>query len=70
MHAGTVNDRLSGEIHMKHAIDPVVEEISNTRRKLYARCGNDPQKYGAFLAAAAIQRKTRLARKRRAKTHT
>jgi hypothetical protein len=52
---------------MKYAIDPVVEEIRDTRRKLYARCGNDPHKYGAFIAAAATQRKARLARKRKAR---
>jgi hypothetical protein len=54
---------------MQYAIDPVVEEIRDTRRKLYARCGNDPHKYGALLVAAATERKARFARKRRAKTH-
>ena len=55
---------------MHSHIDPVVEEIRDTRRKLYARCGNDPHKYGQFLKAAAIQRKARLAKKKSSKAHT
>jgi len=54
---------------MRYDIDPVVEEIRDTRRKLYARCGNDPHKYGTFIAAAAMQRKARLAKKIKTKTH-
>ena len=53
---------------MRYAIDPVVEEIRETRRKLYERCGNDPHKYGKFIAAAAAQRKLRFAGKKKTKT--
>lgn len=62
MYTGTANDRLQGGVNMRHDIDPVVEEIRETRRKLYERCGNDPHKYGEFIAA--VQRKARLAKKR------
>ena len=53
---------------MRFDIDPVVEEIRQTRRALYARCGNDPHQYGQFLMAAATQRKaqTKLLEKRSA----
>jgi hypothetical protein len=54
---------------MRYAIDPVIEEIRDTRRKLYARCGNDPHKYGKFLQTSAQLRKVRLARKHKATTH-
>jgi hypothetical protein len=52
---------------MRHDIDPVVEEIRKTRRKIYARCGNDPHKYGIFLQEAAKQRKVRFVKKARSK---
>lgn len=52
---------------MRFDIDPVVEEIRQTRRELYARCGNDPHKYGKFLMAVAAQRKSRLSKKKRVK---
>ena len=68
MHARTVNDRLSGGMIMRYDIDPVVEEIRKTRRKIYERCGNDPHKYGIFLQEAAKQRKARLVKKGKSKT--
>jgi hypothetical protein len=52
---------------MPYDIDPVVEEIRETRRKIYARCGNDPHKYGIFLQEAAKQRKARFIKKGKAK---
>jgi len=52
---------------MRYDIDPVVEEIRDTRRKLYARCGNDPHRYGKFLMAAAAQRKARRAKREKTK---
>ena len=68
MYARTIDDRLSGGLIMRYAIDPVVEEIRETRRKLYERCGNDPHKYGTFIAAAATQRKARMAKKKRSES--
>jgi hypothetical protein len=52
---------------MPYDIDPVVEEIRETRRKIYARCENDPHKYGIFLQEAAKQRKARFVKKGKAK---
>jgi hypothetical protein len=42
---------------MRFDIDPVVEEIRQTRRDIYARCGNDLHQYGQLLIAAGTQRK-------------
>jgi len=50
---------------MPYNIDPVVEEIRETRKKLYERCGRDPHKYGKLMAAAAAQRKARFAGKKK-----
>jgi hypothetical protein len=63
MHPGAINDRLSGDIIMRSNIDPVVEEIRDTRRKLLKECDNDPRKYGNLIAAAAKQR-NRLVKKK------
>jgi hypothetical protein len=52
---------------MRFDIDPVVEEIRKTRRKIYARCGNDPHKYGIFLQEAAKKRKALLGKKGKSK---
>jgi hypothetical protein len=53
---------------MHYDIDPVVEEIRETRRRLFARCGNDPHKFGSFLKEAAKLRKSRLTKKVKVKT--
>jgi hypothetical protein len=45
---------------MKYAVDPVVEEIRETRKKLLAQCGNDIKRYGEFIAAQAVKRKAVL----------
>jgi hypothetical protein len=53
---------------MNYEKDPVVEEIRETRRKLLARIGNDPHKFGKFLQAESAKRKARMVKK--AKVHT
>ena len=52
---------------MRYDIDPVIEEIRETRRKLFEKCGKDPYKYGNYIAGAAAQRKALLSAKKKAK---
>jgi hypothetical protein len=63
MHPGAVDDRLSGDIIMRSNIDPVVEEIRDTRRKLLKECDNDPRKYGNLIAVAAKKRNRLIEKK-------
>ena len=50
---------------MSYEKDPVVEEIRETRRKIFSEFGNDPFKFGKFLAERERKRKGRALRKGR-----
>jgi len=43
--------------------EPTLEQIWEVRRKIYARCGNDPQKLVAYLMERQKQNPQRLLQK-------
>jgi hypothetical protein len=55
---------------MSYEKDPVVEEIRETRRKIFSEFGNDPYKFGKFLAERERKRKSRVSRTRKTAAKT
>ena len=47
---------------MNYFNDPIVEEIRETRRKIFKEFGNDPYKFGKYLAKREAKRKGRMVR--------
>ncbi|NLW31120.1 MAG: hypothetical protein GXY77_06660 [Fibrobacter sp.] len=47
---------------MSYSKDPVVEEIRETRRKIFKEFDNDPYKFGKFLAERQEMRNSKPSR--------
>ncbi len=50
---------------MSYEKDPVVEDIREIRRKIFAEFDNNPHKFGKFIAERERKRKTTSRRSRR-----
>lgn len=53
---------------MTYSKDPVVEEIRETRRKIFKEFDNDPYKFGKFLAKRQEMSKSKVSREKRVLT--